>query len=653
MGYQELITSYENKGLDITSLKEMLEIAKPLKGRLKYRAIDIIAQRSGLLNDINNLLIISEKPDKITIFEQDVNNILNNYFLSLTKNIKSAKAWKFMKLNSEEYTLEIFEKLSKKEQFKTIYFLNEKYLEFLGYQNIADIRDCLDNAKGLDDEIIGKLEFLRQMFSSLKNKEVKVEFFCFDKSFLQALIDFRKSKSFKLEDYMKTKRKKSRNEYKKFLQFFSNEDFRDIAENLDLARKTLKVPANSIIEAYSEMSESEAEVYYIEEEFKSFKKLEEKYNKMQVVKAEYEKIKAKLEKEIIEREKKEELARKEAERKLAEEEKKRELEKIAESIKVIKTKKAEKEDKTIKEEVVKEDKIEKEKKTKKTEKIEKTEKLEKVGKNEKSKKSKKKEIEPKEEKKEEIIEKIEEKIQEELVDEIYFVPKEQVNPLIFSWLERENVTLTKKIGSKKLAKFFDRIKEIEERTGIRVSLYLVSNTGKEVTLKRLKDFKKKAIQNDLPYLVEGALGGYSSFRINSNEEIEDIFEMSASKREEIINLLEETKGVALTKDLIDTSEESYIRYDLTNKKDKNITKRYLNLIVGKLLKNEKISTMSLKFLTFMEGKAAGIDVILEGQLKGISQISEYYKEKYSVAPGKIMNTRIEDIDNFINEEQAN
>lgn len=653
MGYQELITSYENKGLDITSLKEMLEIAKPLKGRLKYRAIDIIAQRSALLNDINNLLIISEKPDKITIFEQDVNNILNNYFLSLTKNIKSAKAWKFMKLNSEEYTLEIFEKLSKKEQFKTIYFLNEKYLEFLGYQNIADIRDCLDNAKELDDEIIGKLEFLRQMFSSLKNKEVKVEFFCFDKSFLQALIDFRKSKSFKLEDYMKTKRKKSRNEYKKFLQFFSNEDFRDIAENLDLARKTLKVPANSIIEAYSEMSESEAEVYYIEEEFKSFKKLEEKYNKMQVVKAEYEKIKAKLEKERIEREKKEELARKEAERKLAEEEKKRELEKIAESIKVIKTKKAEKEDKTIKEEVVKEDKIEKEKKTKKTEKIEKTEKLEKVEKNEKSKKSKKKEIEPKEEKKEEIIEKIEEKIQEELVDEIYFVPKEQVNPLIFSWFERENVTLTKKIGSKKLVKFFDRIKEIEERTGIRVSLYLVSNTGKEVTLKRLKDFKKKAIQNDLPYLVEGALGGYSSFRINSNEEIEDIFEMSASDREEIINLLEETKGVALTKDLIDTSEESYIRYDLTNKKDKNITKRYLNLIVGKLLKNEKISTMPLKFLTFMEGKAAGIDVLLEGQLKGISQISEYYKEKYSVAPGKIMNTRIEDIDNFINEEQAN
>lgn len=633
MVYQELISSYENKGLDITSLKGMLETAKPLKGRLKYRAIDIIAQRSALLNDINNLLIVSEKPDKLKNFEQDISNILNQYYMTLVQSIKNAKAWKFMELDSSEYTLEIFEKLNKKEQFKKIFFLNEKYLEFLGYQNIADIRDCLENANELDDEIIGKLEFLRQMFNGLKNKEARIEFFCFDKAFLMALIDFRKSKSFKLEDYMKTKRKKSRKEYKKFLQFFTNEDFRDIAENLDLTRKTLKIPVNSVIEAYSEMSESEAEVYYIEEEFKGFKKLEAKYNKMQIVKSEYEKAKAKLEKERIEKEKKEEKARKEAEKKLAEEEKQRELEKIAESIKVKKSKKSEK--------TVKEQKVEKETKSRKSERIDKSEKVEKTEKTEKARKSKKKE---------EIKEELK---PEEVVDEIYNVPKEQVNPLIFSWLERENVTLTKKIGSKKLTKFFDKIKEIEERTGIRVSLYIVSNTGKEVTLKRLKDFKKNAIKNDLPYLVEGALGGYSSFRIDSNGNISDISEMSASDREEIINLLEETKGSALTRDFIDVSEESYIRYDLTNKKDKSITKKYLNLIVSKLLKDEKISNMPLKFMAFMEGKIGGIDVLFEEQLKGISQLSEYYKEKYSVAPGKIMNARIDSIDNFINEEMTN
>ena len=55
MDYQELVTAYNKKGLDITSLKEKLEIAKPLKGRLKYRALDIIDQRSALKNDMNNL----------------------------------------------------------------------------------------------------------------------------------------------------------------------------------------------------------------------------------------------------------------------------------------------------------------------------------------------------------------------------------------------------------------------------------------------------------------------------------------------------------------------------------------------------------------------------------------------------------------------
>ena len=622
MVYQELISSYENKGLDITSLKEMLEIAKPLKGRLKYRAVEIIAQRSALLNDINNILIISEKPDKLEAFENDIAKILNCYFETLIDSIKSTKSWKFMELDAKEYKIEDFRKLSVKEQFKKIFFLNEKYLEFLGYQNIADIRDCLDNANELSDETIEKLEFLRQMFNGLKNKEVKVEFFCIDKAFLMALIDFWNSKSFKLEDYMKTKRKKSRKEYKKYLQFFTNEDFRNIAENLDLARKTLKVPANTIIEAYSELSESEAEAYYIEEEFKGFKKLEEKYNKMQIVKTEYEKLKVKLEKEKREKEKREAKERAEAEKRQAEEEKIKALEKIAE---------------TIKKASIKEEKPKKTTK-KKLEKEEKSEKIEKI------KKSKIKEIENQEEE--------QAKKKDDIIDEIYIVSKEQVNPLIFSWFERENLTLTKKVGSKNLIKFFDKIKEIEERTGIRVSLYLVSNAGKEVTLKRFKDFKKKATQNDLPYLVEGAIGGYSSFRIDNNENITDIAEMSREKREEIVNLLDGIKGCALKKELIDNSEECYIRYDFTNKKDKEITKRYLNMVINKVLKDESIKAIPLKFLAFIESKASGIDVLLENQILGISQISEYYKEKYIVAPSMIMNTRIENLEDFINEERT-
>ena len=622
MVYQELISSYENKGLDITSLKGMLEIAKPLKGRPKYRAIDIIAQRSALLNDINNLLIEYEKPDRLDVFENDINNILNTYFLILVHSIKSAKAWKFIEVDELEYTIENFKKLSKKEQFKKIYLLNEKYLEFLGYQNIADIRDCLDNANDLNDETIEKVEFLRQMFCGLRNREAKIEFFCFDKAFLIALIDFRNSKSFKLEDYMKTKRKKSRKEYKKFLQFFTNEDFRDIAENLDLAKKTLKVPANTIIEAYSELSESEAEVYYIEEEFKGFKKLEEKDKKMQAVRKEFEKEKAKLEKERKEREKLEEKIRKEEEKRLEEEEKKKALQNIAEAIIVTRNKDTDKEKDSN--ETIENKKNKKESKTKKTEKTEKVKKIKK-----------------------------EENFEKEIIEENYTKQKEQVTPLIFSWLEREHITLSKKVGTQKLTQFFEKIKEIEERTGIRVSLYIVSNASKDVTLKRLKDFRKKSIQNGLPNLIEGALGEYSSFRINSDNTITDIVKMSDSKKEEILSLLENAEGITIEKELIDLSVESYIRLDYTNRNEGSITKKYLNSIINKLNKNENIANLNLKFLAFIEGKASGIDVLLEEQLKGISQISEYYKEKYSIAPGKIMNTKIDSIDDFINKEMLN
>lgn len=542
MGYQELISSYENKGLDTTSLKNLLETAKPLKGRLKYRAIEIVDKKSALLNEINNILIISEIPDRVDVFEENLNNTLDKYFLTLINSIKSVKAWKFMKLNTVEYKIDDFKQLKTKEKFEKIFFLNEKYLDFLKYQNIADIRDCLENANELSDETIERLEFLRQMFIGFKNREIKVDFFCFDKAFLLALIDFRNSRSFKLEDYIKTKRKKSKKEYKRLLQFFTNEDFRDIAENIDLARRTLKVPANTIMEAYSELSESEAESYYIEEEFNGFKKLEEKYNKMEKVKVEYGKIKTKLER----------------------------LEK-----------------KSLKQNA---------------------------------------------------LEKHKEKV---------IVSKERVNPLILSWLERENITLTKKVGSKNLVNFFDKIKEIEKTTGIRESLYIISNAGKETTLKRFKDFRKKAIQNGLPNLVEGALGGYSSFRIDKDETIIDIAEMPKKNREDIIKILDKMKDSILKKDLIDISEDCYIRYDFSKQKDVKVTKKYLNVAINKALKNEKISKMPLKFLTFMENKAIGIDVLYEEQIKGISQISEYYNEKYLINPRMIMQTRIDDIDKFI------
>lgn len=591
MDYQDLITSYNNNSLDIADLKENLKIAKPLKGRLKYRAIDIISQRSALLNDINNLLIALEKGERVEEFNKDTNILLNEYFYTLVKSIEILKAWKFMKLISTEFTQEKFEGLNPKEKFKTVLFLNREYLQFLKYQNIADIRDCLKNVESLDDEIIKKLEFLRLMFSKLKNKEVKIEFFCFDKDFLIALIWSRKFKSLKIDDFLKSRKKSVREEYKKLSKFFTNEDFRDVSENLDLTSKTLRTSVNNIIEAYSEMSESESEVYYIEEEFEQLKELLKKYKKMQTIKKEYDKQKAekeKAEKERIEKE------RKEQQKKLQRE--KEEAEKLNK----------EKEEEIVRD-IINPKNLQKTKKIKKSEKI--------------SKKA----------------------------DTNDIVPKEQVNPLIFSWFEREDITITRRIGSKNLAKFFEKIKEIEADTGIRVSLYMVTNAGKEVTLKRLEDLKKKALKNGLPNLIEGVLGGYSSFRVDKNGNIVDIAEMSSAKKQKVIKLLEKAKGEAFSRDLIDENAELYIRYQMTDKKDKSINKKYLNLLISNLLKDENIRMQPLKFLVFMEGKKEGIDVLHEDQLKGISQLSEYYKDKYTINHGKIMNVRIDNIESFIND----
>lgn len=588
MDYQELISSYNSKSLDINSLKEKLEIAKPLKGRPKYRAIDIISQRSVLLNDINNALIISETLDKTEVFYNTTKNILYGYFEILINSMKKAKAWKFMKMLPQEYTIEKFENLNRKEQYKLIFNLNREYIKFLEYQNIADIRDCLRNANTLNDEIIRKLKFLIVMFNGLKNKEAKIEFFCFDKSFLMTLIEFRKRKNIKLDDYIKTKKKNVQEEYKKLLNFFNFEDFRDISENLKLTSKTLRTSVSNVIEAFSELSESEAESYYIKEEFKQLKQLEDKYKRMYEIKPEKEKDDSKKTKYTV-------------------------IKRNVKSRNQINSEDGEKEQKVDYKEQI--------------DKNIKKEKIKTVNKNSN------KEIKNKKE---------QDNIKEKTNNE-----KEIVRPLIFSWFDKNDVTIARTIGSKKLEEFFNKIKEIQNDSNVRVSLYMVTNAGKEIALKRLKDLKKKANQSGLPNLVNGGLGGYGSFRITEDEKITDIEKMVTSIRKKIITTIEKDENVNLSKYLIDDEEKLYIRYQIENKKDNIVNKNQLNSIVKKLLKNERLKELPLKILPFNEKKYSGIDILLESQIKEISQLSNYYKENYIVVSERVLKVRIDNIEQFI------
>lgn len=225
--------------------------------------------------------------------------------------------------------------------------------------------------------------------------------------------------------------------------------------------------------------------------------------------------------------------------------------------------------------------------------------------------------------------------------------KEQVNPLIFSWFEREDITLTRRVGSKNLTEFFNKIKKIEAETGIRVSLFIITNTGKEVSLKRFQEFQKKARAQGLPRLVEGVLGGYSSFRIDRAGNIMDISKMSEANRAKIIALLEKASKFYLLPNMLEETETNYLRYQFSNGKDNSITKQYLAVCIGKLLSNENIKKQPLKFLPFIEKNASGIDVLLSSQLEGMHQLPDYYKSKYHIAPGKTLRANIDTLQEFL------
>lgn len=590
MDYQEIITKYKNGGLDISDFKEKLEMAKPLSGRNKYRALATIAARIDTIRDITNSLVIPENTDRLDEFERDLNRQLSNCFQLLVQSIRDTKSWKFLGLVASEHTQQKFQSLSTSEKFDMLFEMNKKYQIFLEYQKLADIRDAISDTKDISPENIQKIAFLYAMFHAFDNDEIKKDFFCFDPKFLKALIEFKRSKTLRMEEFIKTKSKGVQFDYEKYSKFFSNENFRDIAENLVQTSKTLKVSVSKVIDYFSEISESVIEIDYFKDEYEILEQLKEKTEKMNEIKQKFEKEKAEREeKERIEREKKE------AEERRKKEEEERERNRI----------------------------LEEERKRKEAEKAERDRVIGDT---------------------EGTTGKMEAKITEQ---KKAITVKEQVNPLIFAWLEREDTTITRRIGNKNLNAFFDRIQQIQDETGIRVSLFLVTNAGKDVALRRMQELQKKAEARGFPRLIEGCLGGYSSFKIDASGKITDMALMSDVNKEKIKKLLETSLALQLYRNIIDESETNYLRYVLSDKKDKSINKRYLNGLVVRLLEDPKVKKQPLRMLPFIEGNISGIDVILESQIKGLSQLSDYYKAKYEIAPKKTIYVNIENIEEFI------
>lgn len=584
--YQDIVNIYKKNTIDISGLKKGLEVAKPLSGRPRYRAVRLSGENARIYMRTLDITRAQETPKNVQHIQKEIVQELERYFDRLVQSMKECRAWKITGLVAQDYTMEMFKTFPVSEKVKMLKDLNNKYTRFLEIQKIADIRDCVFTFKNLsqDEDKLKKICFLTLMFKKFSNKDIIREFYIFDKSFLNALIEHKKDKKTKdsLDSFMGRKRKSTYRDFQKYSKYFSQEDFRELAENITITARTLKVPNSSVIEAYSEMSETEAEIAYLSSDITILDSLEEKYNAMEVIRLQEEK-----EKEVREVAKIEEEKRRKAEE---------ELEK----------RRKEAADRLKKKEQLQRNRV--------------------LGKNEGQT-----------------------PFMEAKIKEIQntTTAKEQVNPLIFAWFEKEDITLTRRVGSKKLTEFFDKIKRIEAETGIRVSLYLITNSGREVTVKRLEEIQKKAKAAGLPRLVEGALGGYSAFRVDSDKRITALAKMSPENRKKISALLSRSMDFPLTQDLIESEETEYLRYQFTDKRDKSIDKKYLNFAVNRILSDPRISKQPLKFLPYIENKKAGIDVVLESQLKGVSQLPEYYKSKYYVAPGKTMKVSIEDIDSFL------
>lgn len=585
MDYQEIVTIYKNHGLSTPSLRKRLEEAKPLKGRPNYRIFDMSMKTMTFGNRVVDLIRVPERDDKIDFFEKESAQLLEEHYDYIIGYIKEYKAWKMMGLKASDYSKEKFLSSKNSEKFKMLYELNQKYTKFLEFQKIADIRDYLGANKdnGLDDETLKKLCFLKLMFANIKSEILKLEVFCLDKEFLMALVNFKRSSYLRIEDYIENRKKKLQNDFNQYSKFFSTEEFRDIAENILLASQTTKYTLTKTIGAYYQMSESEAEQGYLSEQYKSLKDLEEKVTKMTKVRFEFEKVKRIQEIKEVNR------IREEKGRQKAEEYERRQQ--------------------TA------------------------SEKIQKAKERAKQQVSGGRSI-------------------KELEDRIAVLKgtptaKEKVHPIIFSWFEREDISFARKIGNKKLDEFFETIKQIEKETGIRASLFFVTNSNKEITLKRFNDLRKRAKDHGMPRLIEGAFGGYSAFRIDESGTVKDISVMSEENKKKIIYLLQNTNRFNLTPDMLDSEGTDFLRYKFSDSTDTSITKQYLAMMIGRLLSNESVKKQPLKFYRYMEKHSTGIDVVLESQVKGISKLQEYYESKYDIQNSRCFKINVEDIDEFI------
>ena len=654
MDYQAVITSYSNKRIDIEKFKKDLEIARPLKQRQKYRAVEMSEFWRIFNANTTDILLTNEVVENIDVFMEKVSRQLDSYYSYLLECIKEFKAWNIIDLDTADYSFEAFDLLKIKEKLRKVELVNDKYKKYLKYQKLADIREYF-KIRELTEENIEKMKFTIEMFDSFKNIQVKKEFFCFDRDFLITLIAFNKSKKIRLDDYMKSKSKAIQEDYERYLLFYKLEDFREIIEKVSVTSKTAKINVSRVVDIFKEISETDAEIEYVKVNGNEIKKIEKKLDNMTQIDMLHKRDILSSNKEYL----------------------KKTMSKIISEASYESVDQAQEQEDNQKEKSVNENKnslgkllgeMAKNKKISQEESVEakpsttpQNEAVVEVSEeqlNEKEKTDKKdkknifeavtdsfSKIEPTIEIKDEKIDTVEER--KERGKKRYNTEKEPIIPLIFSWFERDDVTFTRRVTIKKLNQFFEKIKKLEAENDARVALFLITNASKEVTLKRIVEMQKKAINNNLPELIEGALGGYSSFKVETNGRITELSVMSMVNREKIISLLDSTIYDEWGREKVDKECIDFVRYQFADKKEKKFTAQYLKNTINDLLGEDKVKNQPLRFIPYCDKGGIGVDVVLKSQLSNISKLSEYYKKKYYVLPEKALKLNMETFETFI------
>ena len=654
MDYQAVITSYSNKRIDIEKFKKDLEIARPLKQRQKYRAVEMSEFWRIFNANTTDILLTNEVVENIDVFMEKVNRQLDSYYSYLLECIKEFKAWNVIDLDTADYSFEAFDLLKIKDKLRKVELVNDKYKKYLKYQKLADIREYF-KIRELTEENIEKMKFTIEMFDSFKNIQVKKEFFCFDRDFLITLIAFNKSKKIRLDDYMKSKSKAIQEDYERYLLFYKLEDFREIIEKVSVTSKTAKINVSRVVDIFKEISETDAEIEYVKVNGNEIKKIEKKLDNMtqidmlhkrdilssnkEYLKKTMSKIISEASYESVDQAQEQEDNQKE---KSANENKNslgKLLGEMAKNKKISQEESVEaKPSTTPQNEAVVEVSEEQLSEEEKTDKKDKKNIFEAVT-------DSFSKIEPTIEIKDEKIDTVEER--KERGKKRYNTEKEPIIPLIFSWFERDDVTFTRRVTIKKLNQFFEKIKKLEAENDARVALFLITNASKEVTLKRIVEMQKKAINNNLPELIEGALGGYSSFKVETNGRITELSVMSMVNREKIISLLDSTIYDDWGREKVDKECIDFVRYQFADKKEKKFTAQYLKNTINDLLGEDKVKNQPLRFIPYCDKGGIGVDVVLKSQLSNISKLSEYYKKKYYVLPEKALKLNMETFETFI------